>query len=71
MKIWISDTQTKTYRNVKLNAEEHSDYLFLGDLDEVELRAYLLEIQKDIDIEKNIKLFQYYGYLHLFIIEKS
>jgi len=71
MKIWISDTQTLTYRNIKLNAEEHSDYKYLGDFSDNELSEYLLELNYEIDIDKNIKLFNYYGYLHLFFITKK
>ena len=71
MKIWISDTQTQTYRNVKIHAGEHSDFIYRGDFDDEELKTYLLEVQEDIDIEKNIKLLKYYGYLHLFIINKK
>lgn len=70
MKIWISDTQTKSHRLVKLNCEEHSDYKFLGDLDDLELKDFLLELKPDIDLDKNMKLIKYYGYLHLFIIYK-
>ena len=71
MKIWISDTQTPTHRLVRLNCEEHSDYRYLGDLDDNELRRFFLEVQDDMDVEKNIKLIKYYGYLHLFIIVKK
>ena len=70
MKIWISDTQTQSHRLVKLNCEEHSDYKFLGDLDDLELKDFLLELKQDIDLAKNMKLIKYYGYLHLFIISK-
>jgi hypothetical protein len=70
MKIWISDTQTPTHRLVRLNCEEHSDYHYLGDLDDAALCQFLREVQKNIDIEKNIKLLRYYGYLHLFVINK-
>jgi len=71
MKIWIEDRETKTYRNVKLNCETHSDFKYLGDLNDDELREFLLEIQDDMDVDKNIKLLKYYGYLHLFIIVKQ
>ena len=71
MKIWISDTQTPTHRLVKLNCEEHSDFVYLGDLDDEALKDFFLELQDDIDVEKNIKLIKYYGYLHLFIIFKK
>ena len=68
MKIWISDTQTSTHRLVRLNCEEHSEYKYLGDLDDDELSDFFLSLKDDIDVEKNIKLIKYYGYLHLFII---
>lgn len=71
MKIWISDTLAPTHRLVKLHCEEHSDYSYLGDLDDEALRSFLLELKSDIDVEKNRKLIKYYGYLHLFIIPKK
>ena len=67
MKLWISDTRTQTHRLIKLHAEQHSGYEYLGDLDEAELKKILLELQNDMDVDKNIKLINYYGYLHLFI----
>jgi len=70
MKIWMSDTKTPTHRIVRLNALEHSDYEYFGDLDDNELKKLLIEIKEDIDFEKNIKLFKYYGYLHIFVIYK-
>ena len=71
MKIWISDTKTPTHRLVRLNCEEHSDYTYLGDIDDDELREFFLSVQEDMDIEKNTKLLKYYGYLHLFVINKK
>ena len=71
MKIWISDTKTSTHRLIKLNCEEHSDFTYLGDLDDVELKEFFLSVKEDIDVEKNIKLIKYYGYLHLFMLPKK
>ena len=71
MKIWISDLKTPSHRIVKLNCEEHSGFEYLGDLDDDELRSFFLDVQDDIDVDKNIKLIKYYGYLHLFIINKK
>ncbi len=71
MKIWIYDIKTPTYRLVKLNCEEHSDYRYLGNLNDEELKLFLLEFQATIDVEKNIKLIKYFGYLHLFKIHKN
>jgi hypothetical protein len=71
MKIWISDTQTPTHRLVRLNCEQHSEYTYLGDLNDEALSTFLLEVKSDIDVEKNTKLLNYYGYLHLFVITKK
>lgn len=71
MKIWISDTQAASHRLVKLHCEEHSNYGYLGDLDDNELRMFFLELQDNMNVEKNIQLIKYYGYLHLFIIHKK
>jgi len=71
MKIWISDTKTPTHRLVRLNCEEHSDYVYLGDLNDDELREFFLSVQEDMDLDKNTNLLKYYGYLHLFVINKK
>jgi hypothetical protein len=71
MKIWISDTQSPSHRLVRLNREEHSDYSYLGDLDDTELSGFLLKLQDNMNVSKNIQLIKYYGYLHLFIIHKK
>ncbi len=71
MKIWISDIQTQTHRLVKLNCEEHSDFNYLGDLDDEALEDFFLSVDKTIDVSKNMKLIKYYGYLHLFVINKK
>ena len=69
MKIWISDTQTQAYRNIKLHCEKHSNFEYLGDLDDDELKIFLVSLKNDIDTQKNIKLLKYYGYIHLFIVK--
>jgi hypothetical protein len=71
MKIWISDTQTPTHRLVRLHCEGHSDYTYLGDLDDEALQMFLFELQETMDIQTNIKRLHYYGYLHLFILNKN
>ncbi|QOY52519.1 hypothetical protein [Candidatus Sulfurimonas baltica] len=71
MKIWISDTQTTSHRIVRLSSEEHSNHSYAGNFNDDELRGFFLEIQDDMDVDKNIKLIKYYGYLHLFIIAKK
>ena len=70
MKLWMTDTQTPTHRLVRINCEEQLGYQYLGDLSESEIRE-LLRSMKEEDVEKNMKLLQYYGYLHIFIIQKD
>jgi hypothetical protein len=69
MKLWIKDTETSTHRLLHINRENQLNYTYLGDLNEAEIRDFLHSIKED-DIEKNLKLLTYYGYLHLFIIKK-
>jgi hypothetical protein len=71
MKIWISDTKTLTHRLVKLNCDEHSDYKYLGDLSDDDIKKFFIDIKNDIDVNKNIRLLKYYGYLNLFVINKK
>jgi len=69
MKLWIKDTETPTHRLLHINCENQLSYTYLGDLNEAEIKNFLHSIKED-DIEKNLKLLAYYGYLHLFIIKK-
>ena len=71
MKIWILDSIMPSHRIVRLNCEAHSSYTYVGDFDDDELKAFLLGMQDDMNVEKNVKLIKYYGYLHLFIISKK
>lgn len=71
MKIWIHDTQTSTHRLIKLNCEQHSNFTYAGEFDDTTLKTFFLELDPNMDIDKNIKLITYYGYLHLFIIKPS
>jgi len=70
MKLWITDKQTPTHRLVRINCENQLGYDYLGDLSESEIKEIILSIKED-DLEKNMKLLKYYGYLHLFIIKKA
>ena len=68
MKIWKLETQTPTHNIVRLNCEDHSDMVYAGEfLDDESLRKFFLSLDKDIDVDKNIKLIKYYGYLHLLL----
>lgn len=71
MKIWKTDTQTPTHRLIKLQCEMHSDYTYFGDLNDDKIKDFFLEVQPEMNVEKNLKLLHYFGYLHLFIIHKK
>ena len=71
MKIWISDINTKSHRIVKLQCEQHSGFEYYGDLNDEEIKNFFLDLQKDIDVQTNMKRLKYYKYLHLFIIKKN
>ena len=70
MKIWIHDTNAPSHRIIKLNCEEHSNFVYLGDLNDDEIRTFFADVSEKIDVEKNLKLIRYYGYLHLFVTPK-
>ena len=71
MKIWIEDSNLPTHRLVKLNCEQHSDYSYAGEFNDDKLKDFFLELDPKMNLEKNMKLIKYYGYLHLFIIKSS
>ena len=72
MKIYKSQTLTPTHKIIRLNCEEHSDLEYLGEFDsDTALKEFFLSLDPNIDVEKNIKLLKYYGYLHLLLKVKT
>jgi hypothetical protein len=71
MKLWFLEEISQTHRIVRINAEEHSIFKYLGDLDDEALRGYLKEVDPKMDVEKNVKMLKYFGYLHLLVTLKS
>ncbi len=71
MKIWIQEEKAASHHIVHLNLEHHGEFEYLGDLNDDEQKALLLKIKPDIDLENNLKMLKYYGYLHLFVIKKK
>ncbi|MGB5965127.1 MAG: hypothetical protein WBF77_04550 [Sulfurimonadaceae bacterium] len=66
MKLWIKDTSTITHYIIYFTGENAEGTEYLGDLDSDGFKAYLAALSPKIDLEKNLKLIQYYGYLHVF-----
>jgi len=71
MKIWTQITEGKKHKIVRFNCEEHSDMNYVGEFDDTAFKEYLQKLDGSIDVEKNLKLIKYYGYLHLFLSEKK
>lgn len=67
----MSNIKTPTHQIVRFNCEKHSSLKYIGNLSDSELKTLFLSIQADMNLEKNMKLIKYYGYLHLFIINKK
>ncbi len=66
MKLWIKNTSTATHHIIYFTGENAQDTEYLGDLDAEAFKAYLAGLSSKIDLEKNLKLIQYFGYLHVF-----
>jgi len=56
---------------VKLYKEDHGEGEFIGDLDEESIRAMILEIKPDININQAYGTLAYFGMLPILISKKS
>lgn len=66
MKIWIENSSTHTHHIIYLSKEGCEGASFLGEYDDNEIRDYFSSISSTVDVEKNLKLLHYFGYLHIF-----
>lgn len=71
MKLWFKDTSTTTHHIIYFTGENAQNTVYLGDLDDAAFKEYLLTLSSKIDIEKNLKLIHYFGYLHIFAKKES
>ena len=71
MKLWIKDTSTATHHIIYFTGENSQGTEYLGDLDDDAFKAFLTALSTKIDIEKNLKLSHYFGYLHIFAKKES
>lgn len=70
MKLWMYEENNPSHTLVKFYAEAHSDYRYIGDLDEAALQTLFSEIDPKMDFHQNLKRLKYYGFLTLFVIKK-
>jgi len=66
MKLWIKDTSTPSHHIIYFTTESSENVQFFSDLDEDGFKAYLRSLSPKIDVEKHLKLINYFGYLHIF-----
>jgi len=66
MKLWTKDTSTDTHHIIYFTKERTENTAYFKDLDDDGFKAYLTALSPTIDVEKNLKLIHYFGYLHIF-----
>ena len=66
MKLWIKDTSTTSHHIIYFTKEQAENTRYSRDFDDAGFREYLNSLSPTIDVEKNLKLINYFGYLHIF-----
>ena len=66
MKLWIKDTSTTSHHIIYFTKEQAENTRYFRDFDDDGFRDYLNTLSSTIDVEKNLKLINYFGYLHIF-----
>ena len=71
MKLWIKDTSTATHHILYFTKESSENTKYFKELDDDGFKHYLTTLSPKIDVEKNLKLIHYFGYLHIFAKKES
>jgi len=71
MKLWIKDTSTQSHHIIYFTKESSESTVYFKDFDDDEFKAYLSSLSVKIDVEKHLKLINYFGYLHIFAKKES
>jgi len=67
MTIWKYAEDKPTHLLVKFYKEDHGEGTFLGDLDEETIRAMILEIKPDINVNQAYGTLSYFGMLPILV----
>jgi len=70
MNIWRYREEKSTHLLVKFYKEDHGEGDYLGDLDEATVRAMILEIKPDININQAYGTLDYFGMLPILVTRK-
>jgi len=71
MKLWIKDTSTQSHHIIYFTKESSENTRFFRELDDDSFKTYLTTLSPTIDVEKQLKLIHYFGYLHIFTKKES
>jgi len=70
MTIWKYSEENPTHLLVKFYKEGHGEGKFLGDLDEEVIKAMILEVKPNIDINQAFGTLDYFGMLPILVSKK-
>lgn len=70
MRIWKYEERHPTHALVKLYAEGHGEGELLGEFTDEEVKALILGIKPDVNIDKELHRLKYFGFLPLLVIYK-
>lgn len=71
MTIWKYAEEKPTHLLVKFYKEDHGEGTFLGDLDEETIKAMILEIKPNININQAFGTLDYFGMLPILVTQKG
>jgi len=70
MTIWKYSEEKPTHLLVKFYKEDHGEGKYIGDLDEETIRAMILEIKPDINVNQAFGTLDYFGMLPILVTNK-
>ena len=70
MTIWKYSEEKPTHLLVKFYKEGHGEGDFLGDLDEATIKAMILEVKPDINVNQAFGTLAYFGMLPILVTQK-
>ena len=68
MNIWKYEEKKESHKLVKLYKENHGEGDFLGEMSEEDIKALILEIKPDINVDQAYGTLVYFGLLPILVI---
>ena len=70
MTLWKYTEDKPTHLLVKFYKEDHGEGEYLGELDEATIRAMILEVKPDINLDQAYGTLSYFGMLPILVTKK-